>query len=98
MASLFGFVRKPGCLCCSLVGFITGSTPTRARLRVSPFRSTPRRQLGSKPSHRRSGRSLPAWLEARVRLNTTRRPDAFPLQLAEEETSHVDYSRIPQIS
>jgi hypothetical protein len=25
----------------------------------------------------------------------TRRPDAFPLQLAEEETRHVDYSRIP---
>jgi uncharacterized protein (TIGR02466 family) len=29
------------------------------------------------------------------RLDTTRRPDAFPLQLAEEETRHVDYSRIP---
>ena len=78
-----------------IVGFITGSTPTRARHPVSPFRSTPRRQLGSKPSHRRCGRSLPAWLEARVRLNTTRRLDAFPLQLAEEETRHVDYSRIP---
>jgi len=28
-------------------------------------------------------------------LNAAPRPDAFPLQLAEEETRHVDYSRIP---